>query len=163
MNTIELKYDGYKETKLIKEKAAAAKRTKANEATAALFARAAPAGGATAADGAAAIAAATAKAKKLGEPYETHEEVEAAKPISAPRDGPAPTARQIDEALRAAPDKWARLAATDIEASGVFDFSKVVVERAKELWDAHYGLPTEAEQAEATDGAAAFAQEVADL
>ena len=87
------------------------------------------------------------------------------KPISAPQDGPEPTDRQIDEALLAAPDKWARLAATDVTASGVFSFAKRVVERAKVLWavEPEVRLPTEAEQARIATEAAELAAEVDDL
>ena len=84
-----------------------------------------------------------------GPPYESHEEADGDKPISAPPNGPEPTERQIDEAVLAAPAKWARLAATDIATSGVFGFTKLVVERAKVLWAIapKVHLPTEAERA----------------
>lgn len=54
---LQRQYDAYKETKLIQEALAKAKKEKAANAHASLFTRTAPAGGATAADGAACIEA----------------------------------------------------------------------------------------------------------
>lgn len=57
VENIQRKYDVFKETRLIKEAQAQAKKAKADNAHAALFTRSTPAGGATSVDGAAAIAA----------------------------------------------------------------------------------------------------------
>ena len=57
VENIQRKYDAFKETRLIKEAQAQAKKAKADNAHAALFTRSTPAGGATSVDGAAAIAA----------------------------------------------------------------------------------------------------------
>ena len=98
----------------------------------------------------------------LGEPYLTHEDADAVKLLTPGPTDPEPTDNDLDAALRAAPDKWARFAATDIEASGVFALTKRWVERAKAIWG-----ETEAEQAmaagEATEPTAEMDAEIDEL
>lgn len=63
-------------------------------------------------------------------PYETHEEVDGAKPISASA-GNVPTDAEIDEALFNAPDVLARMQVTPLTVA--FGFSLRVLERAHAL------------------------------
>lgn len=161
------KYEHMIEVRVTIDSQIEAKKAKAEAVLVAMHTRKEAAGGATATDGAAALAAVGATGEesrkaKLGKPYETHEEADGDKPITTSA-GCEPTDKQIDDAILAAPSKWARLAATDITTSGVFGFTKLVVQRAKDLWAAKplASLPTIEEQAATADAAKARGEELA--
>jgi Skp family chaperone for outer membrane proteins len=155
IDEVNTKFDSIKETRALIDARKERLQKRADEKAQALHSRRAAAGDTTATDGAAAINAVNATTPKRrrataeaadpidqpnpvvepgpqtqAQPYSTHEEVDTEKPISCPT-GQTVTDDQIDEALRAHPDKLARLAATP--ESVTFSFSLRVVQRAKAL------------------------------